>query len=85
MASLRSAIDAMCRSCIYDPGSGNGGRREQVSACGSSNCPLHAVRPRSAAKSAQPAAKPASGGLRPLPTDAKEEIASKVGQIADVA
>jgi hypothetical protein len=44
-ASLRDAINAMCRSCIYDPGSGNGGWREQVMACSSSNCPLHAVRP----------------------------------------
>ena len=43
--SLRTAIDRMCRSCIYDPGSGSGGWREQVMACSSSNCPLHAVRP----------------------------------------
>ena len=43
--SLRTAIDAMCRECIYDPGSGNGGWREQVRACSSSNCPLHPVRP----------------------------------------
>ena len=43
--SLRAAIDAMCRSCIYDPGTGNGTWREQVQACSSGNCPLHAVRP----------------------------------------
>jgi len=43
--SLRAAIDAMCRSCIYDSGSGNGGWREQVQACSSANCPLHPVRP----------------------------------------
>ena len=43
--SLRSAINAMCRYCIYDPGGGNGTWREQVQACSSSNCPLHAVRP----------------------------------------
>lgn len=43
--SLRAAIDAMCKNCIYDPGSGNGGWREQVHACSSSNCALHAVRP----------------------------------------
>lgn len=43
--SLRAAIDSMCKSCIYDPGSGNGGWREQVAACSSSNCPLHLVRP----------------------------------------
>lgn len=45
MPSLRNAIDAMCRACIYDPGSGTGAWREQVSACSSSNCPLHPVRP----------------------------------------
>lgn len=43
--SLRAAIDAMCKHCIYDPGSGNGGWREQVANCSSSNCPLHLVRP----------------------------------------
>lgn len=43
--SLRSAVNAMCKSCIYDPGSGNGAWRQQVQACSSSNCPLHSVRP----------------------------------------
>lgn len=43
--SLRAAIDAKCKSCIHDPGSGGGGWREQVAACSSSNCPLHSVRP----------------------------------------
>ena len=43
--SLRAAIDAMCKSCLYDPGNGNGGWREQVQGCSSSNCPLHPVRP----------------------------------------
>lgn len=42
---LRAAIDAMCKSCLYDPGNGNGGWREQVEGCSSSNCPLHPVRP----------------------------------------
>jgi hypothetical protein len=51
MASLRRAIDAKCRSCIYDPGCGGGGWREQVAACSSANCPLHPVRPQIAAKS----------------------------------
>lgn len=43
--SLRDAIDAMCKSCIYDPGSGDGAWRQQVRSCSSSNCPLHSVRP----------------------------------------
>lgn len=43
--SLRSAIDFMCKSCIYDSGSGNGAWREQVAGCSSSHCPLHSVRP----------------------------------------
>jgi hypothetical protein len=62
-ASLRAAINAMCRSCIYDPGSGNGGWREQVKACSSSNCALHLVRPLpiKATKKAGDACDPASG------------------------
>jgi len=44
-ASLRAAIDAKCRDCIYDPGNGEGGWRQQVQACCSANCPLHSVRP----------------------------------------
>jgi hypothetical protein len=43
-ASLRAVIDAKCRDCIYDPGSGEGGWRQQVQACCSANCPLHSVR-----------------------------------------
>jgi hypothetical protein len=43
--SLRSAVDAMCKNCLYDPGNGNGGWREQVHGCSSSHCPLHPVRP----------------------------------------
>lgn len=42
--SLRAAVDAKCKSCIYDPGFG-GTWREQVAGCASSNCPLHPVRP----------------------------------------
>lgn len=43
--SLRLAIDAKCKSCIYDPFGGGGTWREQVQACSSANCPLHPVRP----------------------------------------
>lgn len=53
--SLRAAIDAMCRSCIYDarqPGTW----RAQVAACTARTCPLYAVRPRpTAAQSAEAA------------------------------
>jgi hypothetical protein len=83
--SLRAAINAMCKSCIYDPGSGNGGWREQVSACSSSNCPLHLVRPQSAAKSAQRAPISLFDGQRRLAATPKGEIAPKNGQIAGVA
>ena len=50
MTSLRNAINAKCRSCIYDPESGCGTWREQVTKCASANCPLHPVRPRNAPK-----------------------------------
>jgi hypothetical protein len=46
--SLRAAIDAKCKSCIYDPGAA-GNWREQVSDCSSANCPLHPLRPISGA------------------------------------
>lgn len=46
--SLRDAINAKCKACIYDPYvKGLGGWREQVAACVSANCELHPVRPQS--------------------------------------
>jgi len=44
-ASLRAAINAKCRECIYDPTSGGGTWREQVAACTAPKCPLFSVRP----------------------------------------
>ncbi len=46
--SLRGAINAKCRDCIYDPLSGMGTWRQQVEACECSDCPLHPVRPTAA-------------------------------------
>lgn len=43
--SLRAAVNAKCRECIYDPHGGNGTWRQQVTACTSPRCPLFAVRP----------------------------------------
>lgn len=45
MASLRGAIDAFCKACIYDAIGGNGTWRQQVEACTSRKCPLYPVRP----------------------------------------
>ena len=45
--SLRKAVNAKCRECLYDPLSGLGNWRQQVSACTSSECPLFPVRPKS--------------------------------------
>lgn len=45
--SLREAINAKCRDCIYDHHSGLGNWRQQVSACHIESCPLWAVRPKS--------------------------------------
>lgn len=41
---LRGAINAKCTECVYDPGA-PGSWRQQVSACGSTQCPLYHVRP----------------------------------------
>lgn len=43
--SLRKAIDAKCRDCIYDPLSGLGNWRQQVTGCTATDCPLYPVRP----------------------------------------
>lgn len=43
--SLRSAINAKCKECIYDPLAGGGSWKKQVTACTSPNCPLFEVRP----------------------------------------
>ena len=46
--SLRSAVNAKCKSCIYDSAA-RGNWREQVSECSSANCSLHPLRPISSA------------------------------------
>jgi len=51
--SLRAAINAKCKDCIYDPKSGLGTWRQQVQGCTSVNCPLWAVRPLSAGEKAE--------------------------------
>jgi hypothetical protein len=43
--SLRAAINAKCKDCIYDPLSGLGNWRQQVGACTAKTCPLWPVRP----------------------------------------
>jgi len=45
--SLRSAINAKCRECIYCPLTGTGSWRLQVESCTSISCPLYGVRPKS--------------------------------------
>ena len=42
--SYKKAVEAFCKSCIYDPKE-PGGWREQVTACTSPECPLYDVRP----------------------------------------
>ncbi|ERJ20721.1 hypothetical protein SSPSH_000063 [Salinisphaera shabanensis E1L3A] len=44
MKSLRQPIDAKCKDCIYDPGSGLGTWREQIAQCAAFACPLWPVR-----------------------------------------
>lgn len=48
MSSMRAAINAKCKECIYDAISGNGTWRQQVEACTSRTCPLYELRPKSA-------------------------------------
>ena len=44
MASLRKAVNAMCRSCIFDPQI-PGTCLDQISTCQITSCPLWKVRP----------------------------------------
>jgi len=43
--SLRKAINAACRECIYDSQPGNGTWREQTEGCTAPKCTLYPVRP----------------------------------------
>ena len=47
--SMRAAINAMCKGCVYDPESGLGTWRQQVEACRITDCPLWPLRPKSRA------------------------------------
>lgn len=48
--SLRKAINEKCRDCIYDPLSGLGNWRQQVTACTIKTCSLWPVRPLSSSQ-----------------------------------
>ena len=43
--SLRKAINAHCKACIYDPNARTGTWRQQVEACTVKRCDLYPVRP----------------------------------------
>lgn len=51
--SMRAAINAMCKECIYDQIGGNGTWRQQVEACPAHSCPLYDYRPKSATDAAE--------------------------------
>ena len=44
--SLREAINAKCKECLFDSIGGSGKWREQVGACTANSCPLFDVRPK---------------------------------------
>jgi len=44
MTSLRAAIDAKCKDCIYDDASGLGTWREQIARCTCVDCPIWPIR-----------------------------------------
>jgi len=45
MASMRQAINNMCKACIYDKEAGFGTWRQQTEACTAKSCPLWSLRP----------------------------------------
>lgn len=62
--SLRAAVNAKCRDCIYDPQSGLGNWRQQVTACTCARCPLFSVRPISGARTPSKPPNNSSGGFK---------------------
>lgn len=68
--SLRAAINAKCKECIYDPNSGGGTWRQQIGACTSPKCPLFEVRPM-----------PSGGGAVDKPVAVKKTAKSVITQI----
>ena len=55
----KQAIDAFCKQCIYDPYSGDGNWRQQVTNCTASACALFEHRPRSKPRQSKGAVDPA--------------------------
>lgn len=51
--SMRKAIDAKCKDCIYDHFSGLGTWRQQVEGCPCTDCPLWELRPVASGKKRQ--------------------------------
>jgi len=47
--SMRAAVNAKCKDCIYDPAA-PGNWRQQVQGCTVKSCPLFQIRPVSAPK-----------------------------------
>lgn len=70
MASLRKAINATCKECIYDPYD-TGTWRKQVQACTSPKCPLYPLRPLPIAKNLTNSKEktPETTHLRSVPMD----------------
>jgi hypothetical protein len=71
--SLRGAINAKCKDCIYDPLSGGGTWREQVAQYSAPACPLWIVRP-------SPGSGPFANPPRNPATVTLEWITKPVGQ-----
>ena len=69
--SLRAAINAKCRECVYDPAA-PGTWREQVAQCSVSRCPPWAIRP-------APSGGPFAAPPRDPSTVAREWLTSPVG------
>jgi len=65
--SLRKAVNAKCKDCIYDPLAG-GTWRKQVEECPCTSCPLYPVRPRITPN------RPKKQGQRPKSAPGQQEV-----------
>ncbi len=68
--SLRAAINAKCKECIYDPHD-SGTWREQVERCTGYSCPLFDLRPKPGRKT--------STGTWTLPKERTRQIEPRIG------
>jgi len=71
--SMRNAINAKCKDCLYDPVDG-GNWRQQAEACTSPECPLFELRPRARGRDSRESSTRCERGREGAPPDNGEVL-----------